>query len=73
VRSTARGHETAGETRYGSATREKPLEGKPWTWQRGETNPQRLVAEQAVEGVRNAEDGTNYREGIPGDHVDAAG
>ena len=25
VRSTARGHETAGETRYGSARREKPL------------------------------------------------
>jgi hypothetical protein len=38
--------------------RDKPLEGKPWTWQRGETNPQRLVAEQAVEDVRNVEDGT---------------
>jgi hypothetical protein len=38
--------------------REKPLKGKPWTWQRDETSPQRLEAEQAVEGVRNAEDGT---------------
>jgi len=37
---TARGHESAGETRYGSAVREKPLKGKPWTWLRGETNPQ---------------------------------
>ncbi len=55
---TARGHDSAGETRYGSAERNKPLEGKPWTWQRGETNPQRLVAEQAVEDVRNVEDGT---------------
>jgi len=31
------------------------------------------VAEKTVEGVKNAEDGTNYREGIPGDDVDAAG
>jgi len=53
----------AGETRYGSVERDKPLKGKPWTWQRGETNPQRLVAEQAVEGVRNAEDGTKFGRG----------
>jgi len=58
TRSRTRGHESAGESRYGSAERDKPLEGKPWTWQRGETNPQRLVAEQAVEDVRNVEDGT---------------
>jgi len=57
-RSTARGHESAGETRYGSAKRDKPLQGKPWTWLRDGTSPQRLVAEQAVEGVRNAADGT---------------
>jgi len=55
---TARGHESAGETRYGSIERDKPLEGKPWTWLRDETSPQRLVAEETVEGVRNAEDGT---------------
>jgi hypothetical protein len=48
----------AGETRYGSVERDKPLKGKPWTWQRGETNPQRLVAEQTVEDVRNVEGGT---------------
>jgi len=57
LRSTARGHETAGETRNGSVERDKPLEGKPWTWLRGETNPRRLVAEQTVEDVRNVEDG----------------
>jgi len=43
--------------------REKPLKGKPWTWQRDETSPQRLVAEKAVEGVRNAEDGTKFGRG----------
>ena len=37
---TARGHDSAGESRYGSAGRDKPLKGKPWTWLRGETNPQ---------------------------------
>jgi len=49
MRPTARGHESAGESRYGSAERDKPLKGKPWTWQRGETNPQRLEAEQTLE------------------------
>jgi hypothetical protein len=58
TRSTARGHDAAGETRHGSAERNKPLEGKPWTWQRDETSPRRQVAEQAVEDVRNVEDGT---------------
>jgi len=58
VRSTSRGHESAGETRYGSAERDNPLKGKPWTWQRGEINPQRLVAEQTLEVVRNGEEGT---------------
>jgi hypothetical protein len=38
--------------------RNKPLKGKPWTWLRDETSPQRLVAEQAVEDVRNVADGT---------------
>jgi len=37
---TARGHDSAGETRYGSAVRDKPLKGKPWTWLRDETSPQ---------------------------------
>ena len=37
---TARGHDSAGESRYGSAERDKPLKGKPWTRLRGETNPQ---------------------------------
>ena len=57
-RPTAGGHERPEETPDGSAVRDNPLKGKPWTWQRGETNPQRFLAEQAVEGVRNAEGGT---------------
>jgi hypothetical protein len=57
-RPTAGGHEQPGETPDGSAVRDNPLKGKPWTWQRGETNPQRFLAEEAVEGVRNAEGGT---------------
>jgi len=48
----------AGETRYGSAARDNPLKGKPWTWQRDETSPRRQVAEETVEDVRNVEDGT---------------
>ena len=55
---TAGGHDTAGETRHGSAERDKPLEGKPWTWQRDETSPRRQVAEETVEDVGNVEDGT---------------
>jgi hypothetical protein len=58
MRSTTRGHDSAGETRYGSAVRDNPLKGKPWTWQRGETNPQRLEAEQTLEVVRNGAEGT---------------
>ena len=58
ARSTAGGHDRAGETRHGSAERDKPLEGKPWTWQRDETSPRRQVAEETVEDVRNVEDGT---------------
>jgi len=58
LRPTAGGHDEAGETRYGSAARDKPLKGKPWTWQRDETSPRRQVAEQTVEDVRNVEDGT---------------
>jgi len=54
----ARGHESAGETRYGSAVRDNPLKGKPWTWQRDETSPRRLVAEQTLVAVRNGEEGT---------------
>ena len=54
----AGGHESAGETPYGSAERDKPLEGKPWTWLRGETNPRRLEAEQTLVVVRNGEEGT---------------
>jgi hypothetical protein len=48
----------AGETRYGSVVRDKPLKGKPWTWQRDETSPQRLEAEQTLEDARNVEEGT---------------
>src|SRR5512140_1740145 len=58
ARSTAGGHDAAGETRHGSAERDKPLEGKPWTWQRDETSPRRQVAEETVEDVGNVEDGT---------------
>jgi len=36
--------------------RNKPLKGEPWTWQRGEINPQRSAAE-VVEVVRNGVDG----------------
>ena len=38
--------------------RDKPLKGKPWTWQRDETSPQRRLAEQTVEDVGNVGDGT---------------
>jgi len=48
----------SGETRHGSAARDNPLKGGPWTWQRDGTSPQRQVAEQTVEDVRNVEDGT---------------
>jgi hypothetical protein len=58
TRGTAGGHDAAGETRYGSAERDNPLKGKPWTWQRDETSPRRQVAEQTVEDVGNVEDGT---------------
>jgi hypothetical protein len=34
--------------------RNEPLKSEPWTWLRGETNPQRWVEEETVEGVRNA-------------------
>jgi hypothetical protein len=40
--------------------REKPLKSEPWTWLWGETNPQSWVADQTVEGVRNAEDGRRW-------------
>jgi hypothetical protein len=36
----------------------KPLESEPWTWLWGETNPRRTLEEEAVEDVRNVEDGT---------------
>jgi len=58
LRSTARGHDSAGETRYGSAERGKPLESESRTWLWGEINPRRSVEEEAVEDVRNVEDGT---------------
>jgi hypothetical protein len=65
MRLTARGHETAGEIRHGSAERDKSLKGKPWTWQRDETSPQRLEAEKTLEAVRNGEEGTYFGVGIP--------
>jgi hypothetical protein len=58
ARPTAGGHDRAGETRHGSAERDKPLAGKPWTWQREETSPRRQVAEETVEDVGYVEDGT---------------
>jgi len=40
----------------------KPLKGEPWTWQRGEIDPQRQAAE-VVEVVRNdADDAVARRE-----------
>jgi hypothetical protein len=57
---TSRGH-ADGDEPSGLRERNKPLKGQPWTWQRGETNPQKSVTEQAVESVRNAEDGTSGR------------
>jgi hypothetical protein len=48
-----------GERRARAASREgKTLKSEPWTWLRGETNPRRSVEEEAVEDVRNVEDGT---------------
>ena len=38
--------------------RNKPLKAKSRTWLRGETDPQRPMAEQTVEAVRNREGGT---------------
>ena len=71
VRPTPGGHESAGETRYGSAARDKPLKGKPWTWQRDGTSPRRRWAEETVEDVRNVEGGTYRGVGIPRGVVDA--
>jgi len=52
---TARGH---GSSKYEPLVLEgKPLKSEPWAWLWGEINPQRLVADQTVEGVRNAENG----------------
>jgi hypothetical protein len=52
-------HEGNGERRARTALCEgKTLKSEPWTWLRGETNPQRLAEEEAVEDVRNVEDGT---------------
>jgi len=45
-------------TRPCGCVRGKTPEEESRTWLRGETNPRRSEAEQAVEGVRNAEDGT---------------
>lgn len=38
-------------------SRDEPLKSEPWTWLWGETNPRSQLADKAVEGVRNAEDG----------------
>jgi hypothetical protein len=52
-------HEGNGERRARAAGCEgKTLKSEPWTWLRGETNPQRLAEEEAVEDVGNVEDGT---------------
>ena len=50
-----------GGRRARAATREgNTLKSEPWTWLRGEIDPQRLVEEEAVEDVRNVEDGTKW-------------
>ena len=36
------------------------LKSEPWTWLWGEINPRRLVVDQTVEGVRNAEGGRRW-------------
>jgi len=55
----AQRQEGNGERRARAAPREgKPLESEPRTWQWGEINPQRSLEEEAVEDVRNVEDGT---------------
>jgi len=72
TRSKARGHESAGESRYGSAERDKPLKGKPWTWLRDETSPQgwwRSKPSRACETPRTERD---PGVGIPWGVVDAA-
>jgi hypothetical protein len=52
-------HEGNGGRRARAASHQgKPLKSEPWTWLRGETNPQSQVGEEAVEDVRNVEDGT---------------
>jgi len=58
-RSGGQRQEGHGERRARAAGWEgKTLKSEPWTWLRGETNPQRLAEEEAVEDVRNVEDGT---------------
>jgi len=48
-----------GGRRARAASRQgKPLKSEPWTWLRGEINPRSSVEEEAVEDVRNVEDGT---------------
>ena len=48
-----------GGRRARTASREgNTLKSEPWTWLRGETNPQRSVEEEAVEDVRNVVGGT---------------
>jgi hypothetical protein len=38
--------------------REKPLNGKPWTWLRDAISPRRQKVAQTVERLRKPEDGT---------------
>jgi hypothetical protein len=65
-RSVGQRHEGNGERRARAAVWEgKTLKSEPWTWLRGETNPQRLAEEEAVEDVRNVEDGTKRAVGRP--------
>ena len=55
----AQRHEGSGGRRARTATHlGKPLKSEPWTWLRGETNPQSRVEEETVEDVRNVEGGT---------------
>jgi len=58
-RSDAQRQEGNGERRARAASREgNTLKSEPWTWLRGETNPQRQAEEEAVGDVRNVAGGT---------------
>jgi len=67
-------HEGTRPAKAGTAPREgQTPEGQTLDVAAGRNKPARPVAEQTVEGVRNAEDGPKLGAGIPRACVDAAG